>query len=280
MSTRTCISIVALTAAVQLGGCGKNDIAKSTQVLARVGDKEITTTYFDRQVGSLPESVQKLSTNGEGKKAILEALVNRELLYAAAIDKKVDKSADLQKKLEDLKKELIVNTYLQNSVVGKVTVNDREVEEFYAANPGEFRNREEVRISQIVVADAQKAEEMLQKLSIRRDFGDLAQAHSSDKVSAARKGDVGWFSRKKLPENVRDSVFKLRVGEVSKPFKMAEGYEIYKIADRRTVSYSLEQVRDAIKVQLFNYKYQQELKTLVAGLKKETKVQVNEALLK
>ncbi len=281
MTKKTIVTILALTVAVtQLTACGKDDITKSTQVLARIGDKEITTTYFDRQVGSLPESVQKLTTNGAGKKAILEALVNRELLYAAALDKKVDKTADMQKKLEDLKKEMIVNSYLQNTIMDKIKVDDKEVADFYAANPGEFRNREEVRISQIVVADAQKAEEIQEKLSIRRAFGELAEAHSIDKASAARQGDVGWFTRQKLPEAVRDSVFKLRVNEVSKPFKLGEGYEIYRITDRKTVSYTLDQVKDAIKVQLGNEKYQAELKTLVDGLKKTTTVQVNEALLK
>ncbi|WP_298267963.1 peptidyl-prolyl cis-trans isomerase [Geobacter sp.] len=269
-----------ILAALALAACGRGDISRSSQVLARVGDKEITTTYFDRQVANLPESVQKLSTQGEGKKAILDAFVNRELLYADALKKKVDKGAELQQKIEDMRKEMVINTYLQNEIAGRIKVDDKETESFYNANPSEFRNREEIRISQIVVPDQATAEEMLRKLGIRREFGDLAQTYSTDKASAARRGDVGWFSRKRLPENVRDAVFTLRVGEVSKPYKMADGYEIYRITDRRVTSYPFEKVKDVIKAQLYNEKLQKELKTLVEGLKKETKVQVNEALLK
>lgn len=280
-SNRLIPILTATLSAMLLGGCSKGgDLSKSTQVLARVGDKEITTTYFDRQIGNLPESVQRLSTSGEGKKAILEALVNRELLYAAALEKKLDKTAEMQKKLDDLRKELIVNSYLQNSVMGKLSVNDSEVVNHYNANPTEFRNREEVRISQIVVPDEKTADDILQKLTIRRDFGELAKAHSVDKATAEKNGDVGWFSRAKLPESVRDSVFRMKVGEVSKPFRLADGYEIYRVTDRRTLSYTFEQVKDAIKVQLFNKKYQQELKALVDGLKKTTTVQINEALLR
>ncbi len=270
----------ALAAALALAACGKGDISKSSQVLARVGDKEITTTYFDRQIANLPESVQKLSAQGEGKKAILDAFVNRELLYADALRKKVDKGAELQQKIEDMRKEMVINTYLQNEIGGRIKVDDKEAESFYTANPAEFRNREEIRISQIVVPDQATAEEMLRKLSIRREFGDLAQNYSTDKASAARRGDVGWFTRKRLPENVRDTVFGLKVGEVSKPFKMADGYEIYRITDRRAISYPFKKVKEVIKAQLYNDKLQKELKILVNGLKKETKVQVNEALLK
>lgn len=269
-----------LAATLILSGCGKSDISKSSQVLARVGDKEITTAYFDRQLASLPESVQKLSAKGDGKKEILEGFVNREVLYAEALNKKVDKDADLRKKLEDVKKELIINTYLQNQIMGRIKIDDKEIEAFYNNNPAEFRNREEVRISQIVVADERTAQQMLEKLSIRRDFGELAQVHSIDKASAGRKGDVGWFTYHKLPEEIRDSVFKLKAGEVSRPFKMTDGYEIYKITDRKTVSYSFDQVKDAIKMQLFQEKFQKELKTLLDNLKKKTPVQINEALLK
>jgi EpsD family peptidyl-prolyl cis-trans isomerase len=263
-----------------LSACGKSDISNSSQVLARVGDREITTTYFDRQLANLPESVQKLSTKGAGKKAILEGFVNREILYAEALNKKIDKAPDLQKKFEDVKKELIINAYLQNQIMGRIKVDDKEVEAFYNKNPAEFRNLEEIRISQIVVENEEKAGAIIEKLSIRRDFGELAQVHSIDKKSAERKGDVGWFTYKKLPEEVRDSVFKLRVGKVSKPYKMSEGYEIYKITGRKTVSYSFDQVKDAIKVQIFQDKFQKELKTLLDGLKKTTPVQLNEALLK
>src|SRR5512136_1416184 len=68
--------LAALAAMIMLGACGKGDISKSSQVLARVGDREITTAYYDRQIANFPESVQKLSTHEEGKKAILDGFVN------------------------------------------------------------------------------------------------------------------------------------------------------------------------------------------------------------
>ncbi|RNC73203.1 MAG: hypothetical protein ED859_00400 [Desulfuromonadales bacterium] len=274
-------ALVAVCAvSVMLAACGKGDISKSSQVLARVGDKEITSVYFERQVADLPESVRTLSVQGEGKRAVLEGLVNREILYAQALKKKLDKDGDLNRRLEDLKKELIIKSYLQNELAGKVKVDEKEIEDYYNNNPSEYQRREEVRISQIVVPDEARAAEMMEKLSIRRDFGDLAMNYSSDKESAERKGDVGWFTYQKLPKEIRDGVFRLRDGEVSKPYKMPQGYEIYKVTDRRTTSYPLAKVKDVIRLQLINEKSQKELKTLLDGLKKTTVVQVNEALLK
>jgi peptidyl-prolyl cis-trans isomerase C len=187
---------------------------------------------------------------------------------------------ELNRKFDDLKKELIVKTYLENQLGGKIKVEDSEVVNYYNNNPSEYQHREEVRISQIVVPDEATAAQMLEKLSIKREFGELAAANSIDKGSAARQGDVGWFTMQKLPPEIRESVFRLQEGEVSKPYKMQGRYEIYKITERRSSSIPLEKVKDMIRVQLFNEKSQKEVKKLVDGLKKTTVVQVNEQLLK
>ena len=116
-------------------------------------------------------------------------------------------------------------------------------------------------------------------MSIGRDFGDLAANYTIDKASASHNGDVGDFTYQTLPEPIRDDVFKMKIDEVSKPYKMAGGYEIDKITDRRTVSYSLDHAKDPIRVQIFNNKFNKELTILLDGLKKTTTVQLNEALL-
>ena len=171
------------TLSLTLCSCTSTDISRSSQVLARVGDKEITSVYFERQLSELPESIREFSSQGEGKKAVLDGLVNREILYAQALKKHLDNDAEITKKLEDLKKELIIKTYLQNEISGKVTVDDREIESYYNQNPEEYQHREEIRISQIVVPDQAKAAEVLEKLSIKRDFGELAASCSTSSGS-------------------------------------------------------------------------------------------------
>jgi peptidyl-prolyl cis-trans isomerase C len=263
-----------------LVGCGKSDIAKSSQVLAKVDGKEITTSYFERQIKNLPESVQRLSLEGEGKKAILEGMINREILYKEAVKKGIDKDADIKRKLEDMEKELVISTFIQREFGNKLMVDDKEVQDYYNTHINEFKNRDEIRISQIVVPEEKDAENIIGKLKQGKDFVELAAQYSIDKPSALRKGDVGYYTYKMLPDEIRDSVFRLKVGDISGPYKMPDGYEIYKITDRRTVSYSFDQAKNAIKLQLIDQKIQDSLKTYLDGLKKNMKIQINESLLK
>ena len=91
---------------------------------------------------------------------------------------------------------------------------------------------------------------------------------------------MGYYTYKMLPAEIRDSVFVMRTGEISGSFKMPDGYEIYKVTDRRTVSYSFDQVKNAVKLQLIDQKIQDSLKTYLDDLKKNMKIQINENLLK
>jgi peptidyl-prolyl cis-trans isomerase C len=263
-----------------LVGCGKSDIAKSSQVLAKVDGKEITTSYFERQIKNLPESVQRLALEGEGKRALLEGMINREILYKEAVKKGIDKDAEIKRKLEDMEKELVISTFIQREFGNKLMVDDKEVQDYYNTHINEFKNRDEIRISQIVVPEEKDAEDIIGKLRQGKDFVELAAQYSIDKPSALRKGDVGYYTYKMLPAEIRDNVFRLKVGDISGPYKMPDGYEIYKITDRRVVSYSFDQAKNAIKLQLVDQKIQDSLKTYLDGLKKNMKIQINESLLK
>jgi len=274
------VSAFIALAMILMSGCERNEAPLSSQVLARVGEKEITAAYFESQLAILPDAIQRLSAQSSGKKAILESVINREILYAEALRMNLDKNAEVERRLEYLRKDLIITKYLQEQIVSRIKIDDKEIENFYDRNPSEFKKREELRISQIVIRDATKAEEILEKLSIKRDFGDLAQQYSTDKKSSNNKGDVGYYTYSMLPEAVRDEVIKMEPGDVSRPFKIAERYEIYKITDRRTISYSLDQAKVAIRTRLFNEKVEKELKVLLDELRKKTEVQMNEALLK
>ncbi len=57
------------------GGCGSSqtDLSKSGQVLAKVGDKEITTSYFDRQIANLPNQQNSLLRRGRARRPCLRA---------------------------------------------------------------------------------------------------------------------------------------------------------------------------------------------------------------
>ncbi len=64
-------------------------------------------------------------------------------------------------------------------------------------------------------------------------FGEAAKEYSSDLESANRDGYLGWFSLEDMPEEFRNHIEELEIGEVSTPFKTQYGYHISKLLNKR-----------------------------------------------
>lgn len=77
----------------------------------------------------------------------------------------------------------------------------------------------------------------LQQLLIRleggEDFSSLARAHSDDRGSAARGGDLGWSSPGALVPRFEQEMNKLNAGQISQPFRTQFGWHIVQLLERR-----------------------------------------------
>lgn len=65
------------------------------------------------------------------------------------------------------------------------------------------------------------------------DFNETAARVSQDAASR-RGGMLGWTSKKQLPEEISEVVFRLKPGEMSSPFFSDYGWQIFKAFDRRS----------------------------------------------
>jgi peptidyl-prolyl cis-trans isomerase C len=115
-----------------------------------------------------------------------------------------------------------------------------------------------VRSSQIVIkvpkddedarqaAEAKLASLRKQIVAGRMSFDEAAREHSQG-PSKEQGGDVGWFPYSgKMPVQLTREVFRLKVGEVSQPFRTSWGVHLCLATDRKPGDLSLEDVRDEV----------------------------------
>lgn len=161
---------------------------------------------------------------------------------------------------------------VQNLVVGhygdKVTVSEKDVDDFYAGNPDNFKTEETIRARHIlftVSPDAgeeekkeakKKAEEVLEKARGGEDFAELAKIHSQG-PSGPKGGDLGVFGRGKMVPPFEEAVFALKPGEVSDLVETRFGYHIIKLEERNDASSitrdeAADQIREFLKAQKVN----------------------------
>src|ERR1044071_1301292 len=181
---------------------------------------------------------------------------------------------------EDAKKDLAINS-LQEKYAGKVTISDREVEDYYNANKQQFVNARGVGLAMIMVdpadnsqqgvsnddakseADAKtKIDNINNQLKSGADFATVARARSEDPNSVPRGGDIGFASEDDLKNNgfPADLVTKflgMQIGDRTDPVRFPSGkWYIFKLQDKRlqTENLTLESqgVRQQITVALTN----------------------------
>ncbi len=137
------------------------------------------------------------------------------------------------------------------------------LKEFYENTRSQYDHPEKVKIRHIFLAPAQNEgfqnPEAVQKnlgdyrqqvLSGKAKFQDLAQKYSQDEQTKKLGGEIGWIDRGTLPKDMEDNIFGLKKGEVTKPFKLQNGYDIAQIEDYQSAyKSSFEEVRAKVEEQ-------------------------------
>ncbi len=137
---------------------------------------------------------------------------------------------------------------------GKVT--EADARRWFRANTKELTVPERVRASHIFLTrhDPDKPDrepeirELHRKLTTREaTFEELAAKNSDDESAKLRAGDLGWFSRQRVPPEFATRVFALPVGEMSAPFESHLGWHILLVKEKQPPrAATFEEMKDEI----------------------------------
>ena len=145
-----------------------------------------------------------------------------------------------------------------NTPVGEVTEVFRSPYGLHIALVEEERAFEEVHAAHIMkmmprgsegmAIDAKKhIDSLYQVVLAGADFAEIATAHSDDKGSAVRGGDLGWFGRGMMVQPFENITFDMQPGEMSEPFPTRFGWHFVKLYEKRGI-----QPLDSMRQQLLN----------------------------
>ena len=144
----------------------------------------------------------------------------------------------------ELKEYIKQSIYFFKATTEGVKVSDKEIKDYYKQNKDQYT---EVRTSHILVNKESTAKEVDEELKKGTDFTELAKKQSTDKVTAAEGGDLGYLSgqSQEMDPTFLAAAMKLKKDEVSEPVKTIFGYHIIKVTDRKEKP--LSKVKDQIR---------------------------------
>ena len=177
-------------------------------------------------------------------------IYNQRALSQQALAGGIDKTRAGAEYLELVRERALSKLWLDQKAQGAAP-DPKAVAEFarseYRAHPERFAVPEQVQVRHILLplapdgsddaAVKAKAEDLMAQLRKGADFAKLALENSSDKASAQRGGDLGFFGRGKMLAEFENAAFDLKKpGELAGPVKTKFGYHIIELEARKPAS--------------------------------------------
>jgi len=220
-------TLLTLSVAVSSHAQDKSTDAELAEgVLASVNGRPIPQLSVDNVA-------QQLTAGGEtaDRQAILDELINLEVLTQAAEEMELDKTPEVSAALQLQYIQTMANAYLARKGA-TMSFSEEELKAEYDAQSASV-DRAEFRASHILLDNEETALEVLAELAAGKGFDALAKLHSID-PAGDNGGDLGWFQSSTLPPEFTSVVATMAVGDISTEAVETEfGFHIIKLVDKR-----------------------------------------------
>jgi peptidyl-prolyl cis-trans isomerase C len=277
---RTWIGLGLLAGALWLlpaGAAGQDDKTDPKRVVATVNNVELSFDDFKQRVDLLEQERGPVAP--ERFPEILKALVREEILMQAATAAHLDQSADIQKRIEIARRQVLIESYLRQRVNAATQVTDDDVRKAYEDNRAQF-TQETVKASHIMTKTRAEAEQVEADLKAGQSFEDLAKARSQDTGSASKGGDLGELSRGQAGQEFETALFALKEGEVSDVVQTEFGFHVIKAGPHTTTVQPYDQVKDKLKDMVTKEKQRAALLSIMTELEAKAKTDVHDDRLR
>ena len=250
----------------------------NNNVLATVGNLEITKEQMIQLIRSLPQQQAMDVSSVEGRKRLLQEMIAGELLYLDAKAKGYDNEAEYIKMVEVAAHGLL-QRYAMQKALSDINVTTEEAKNYYESDKNELLGKNEVEARHILVTSEEEADKVYEEIQAGLDFSEAAKKYSTC-PSKESGGALGAFSRGMMVPEFEEAAFTLALNTVSQPVKTQFGYHLI-IVDKKSnaAQKSFEEVEAQIKQRLLMAMQEKAYFDKVDALKDLYPVEMNEEAL-
>ena len=223
-----------------LVACGQQEPSaqKEALPLAQVGEKLITDRDIRYLIDNVAEWAKSEQEGGAKVREYLQSLIDRTLILREARAGKLDRSPAFVSEVATALRRRLIREIEQRAIENQIVITEEEMRRVFAEQNWERW----IKIAHIVVPTEERAEEAMAALRAGTPFEEVAREFSTHSRTASLGGvKPMYYSRFHAVPLVRDVLFSLKVGEISEPIAVPQGYEIFKVLSELQGTY--EQTR-------------------------------------
>lgn len=272
--------VLLLFATALAAGCASEAIPSATTaataspvegLAALVNGQPISSEEYESQVEQVEAFFEQEGLNAESeegrerlaqaRRQVLEQMIDQELIRQAAVEMGISISdEELESSIEgiveqsgggdgfnqslqatgttyDVFRQMLLDQLLSEAVYSSVTASINSV-------------AEQVHARHILLPTREMAEEVLARLQTGEDFAYLARECSEDISSRETGGDMGFFPRGVMPDEVEEVAFGLEVGDMSGIVESQFGFHVIQVLERDEREIAVE-VFESLRQQTF-----------------------------
>lgn len=191
--------------------------------IARVNNTYLDADYLQK---IYPDIFNEPAAGDDYLKSITSNWVKNEILYQQAKKYHFNKDESIQYKVENYKKQLIIDSYIHFLLQTSIQVNEDEIRSYYLKNKNSFqRDVDEAKVSHIIVDDFDEANHIknILRSKNRKNIDQLFNKYSFE-TKVVRKGE----SIKEIDKTIFESTPRNILGPIPSDY----GYHIIEVISR------------------------------------------------
>ena len=208
---------------------------------------------------------------------LLRPTVNDALARAEVHARGIDRIPEVAGAVREFREDLMERMLYADFILKDLAVTEDEIRAEYEAQKKDLMEPERRQVAHIVVPTEAEAAEIRGKLAAGERFEDLAHTRSKDAKTASRGGELGWITRKDVPQDFAP-VLLLKQGEISEPLHSSYGYHLVRvnaIAPERPLT--LDESREKLHEAVLTRKQQDRRKVWVDKLRAASRIRISSA---
>lgn len=241
-----------------IAGCGSAPLG--AEDAARVGGTVITMEDIDSEILRIPPYQRASFETLRGKRALLDHIIERELLILAARDEGLAEDSTVlamidiaEKQVDEIRTRAMGQVFYQTKIIESVVIPDSLVADYYESNIQQYRNDPVAMVSHILVSSDEALAEAQALLDGGMPFDSVAIQLSEHSATASQGGSIGWTGeRLDIPfvgedQELLSLLLSTEPGTILPPYETNLGTHIFLVREQRPESFdSMDEVRASI----------------------------------
>ncbi len=238
-------------------------------------NKKILESLIDQSLTQQEAKKYNIEISEAEVDASIENIKKIKSLSKEALEKALEQEGlTLKEYRESLKKQILQARLINYAVKSKVVVTEVEIKKQYETNAEKYANNKKYRLSNILLIDKSKIDEVKTRLKNKEEFSELAKKYSTAS-NASDGGELGTFDITSFSAAIKESIASLKKGEYTDFIQTPQGFQIFYVVDiEQGIAKTFEQSRDEIHEAMYQEQVKEKFEIWLESLKKKAHIKI------